>query len=221
MPARRAGGVSFKVQGCELPNVAAEVAAAQTDVRRFVVESGWDESFAARTFDSVEVFGDQEDLWERILELNQLPSNTPLPTAGLVAALEKRVLVAVCPAEYLRLNPEYAAGEFSWRRLLAHEIFHRVHVNLLDGNEDAMGPPWFYEGLAVLAAGQHLDTGLVYHNAAEALAGAQTKAPLAYRRFLAAVRYFTRCASVPELVAHAGGVGFDAWLKETCTRARR
>jgi hypothetical protein len=130
-----------------------------------------------------------------------------------VAALENRILMAVCPNEFLRLSPEYAKWNDSWQRLLAHEITHRFHVNLLHGNEDAMGPSWFYEGFAVFGAGQNLDEGLMYNSALEALSSVHEKGPLAYRRYVAAVRFFMQTKPLDKLIEHAGKPDFEDWLK--------
>src|SRR5690606_6160377 len=96
--------------------------------------------------------------------------------------------------------------------LLAHEMVHRLHVEILKGNDAGMGPQWFFEGFAVYGAGQAIDEGLVYGTAAEALAGAHEKGALAYRRYLAAVKYFVRKTPLRELVERAGGAEFERWL---------
>ncbi|MBI5548532.1 MAG: hypothetical protein HY901_32010 [Deltaproteobacteria bacterium] len=198
---------------CASLDVRGEVAAAEDIVAAFARQEGWDPALARGTFDAVEVFDTQDALWRRVLSLNSLPQDTPLPTSGLVAGIEKRVFVVVCPAEYLRLNPEYARRTESWRRLLAHEIAHRLHVNTLAGNDDAMGPVWFFEGFAVLAAGQNLDEGLAYPDVKEALAATKEKGPLAYRRFVAAVRLLAARHPLKELVAKANEAGFEEWLQ--------
>ena len=122
--------------------------------------------------------------------------------------------MAVSPEEYARVAPDYAHQDDAWTRLLAHEIGHRLHVAVLDGNEDAMGPQWFYEGFAVVAAGQQLGPPLEYATPAEALRGVHEDAPRSYRRFGAAVRFFAGRHPLPTLVARAGSVDFESWLAE-------
>ena len=191
-----------------------EVAEAEEIVASFAVANGWEETLARKTFDAVEIFKTHNALWQRVLSINGMPLDTALPPGTtMVAGIEKRVLVAVCPDEYAKVYPEYGSQPDSWRRLIAHEIAHRLHVNLLDGNEDAMGPSWFFEGFAVIAAGQTLDHGLVYTTATEAFAGVREKGPLAYRRFSAAVRYFLKEHPLKELVDHAGKEDFEGGLE--------
>ena len=182
-------------------------------VQEFAREHGWTRQTSVRTFDSAEIFADQAALWRRILELNKLPLNQPLPTKGLAAGIEGRVLVALDPRGYARVAPEYAREPNSWVRLLAHEMVHRLHVVILNGNEDAMGPQWFFEGFAVLGAGQTIDEGLTYRSDREAFDGVRdAKSPLLYRRFVAAVRYFSGRVPLAELVEKAGSKDFEGWL---------
>ena len=57
--------------------------------------------------------------------------------------------------------PDQPWSEKEYRRLVVHEAAHRVHeaIAIRDfGSSDAMGPGWFFEGLAVTCAGQ-FDTG--------------------------------------------------------------
>jgi len=196
-----------------------EFARAVVDAKSIVVDfaarHGWEKQAQVSMFDTVEIFSSQQDLWQRVKELNKLPAETPLPTAGLVAGLESRVLLAVHPEEYARISPAYAtAQKDAWTRLLAHEIAHRLHVVILNGNEDAMGPAWFFEGFAVLAAGQAIGSDIVLKSSDDALAQvADAKSKGAYSRYAAAVRFFLTKTSLSELVAKAGQKDFEAWLK--------
>lgn len=180
----------------------------------FARAHGWTEEAEVSLFDRVEIFSTQQALFQRILQIHNLPKTTPIPTKTLVAALEGRVLLAVTPTTYEAIAPEYAAQPRSWTRLMAHELIHRLHVEILSGNEEAMGPQWFYEGLAVIGAGQRLDAGLAYTSPEEALTAVADKAaPRLYRRYAAALRYFMTEAPLPELVTRAGAPDFEAWLQ--------
>ena len=35
---------------------------------------------------------------------------------------------------------------YGYEKLIAHELAHAYHIQLLDGDEESMGPVWFYEG---------------------------------------------------------------------------
>ncbi len=196
------------------PDVRAAVERACRHIDTFAAAHGWKHLVGDCFYDRVEVFETQPELTDRIIALHQLPPETKLPT-GVVAALEKRVLMAVTETENQRLNPAYTQQDDAWARLLAHEIGHRLHVAVLDGDEDAMGPSWFFEGFAVVAAGQKLGAPLTYTSAEDALQGCHSNAPLAYRRYAAAVRYFMSRVPLATLVEQAGSTDFEQWLKTT------
>ncbi|MBI5631233.1 MAG: hypothetical protein HY921_10170 [Elusimicrobia bacterium] len=193
--------------------VAGLVNQATTMVAEFAKSRGWAKEAEVSQFDSVEIFSSQDALWRRIVELDKFPADTKLPTDGLAAALESRILLAVAPREYKRLRPEYAAQKEAWVRLLAHELVHRLHVQILGGNDDAMGPGWFFEGFAVVGAGQSLKPAIKYTTAKEALDGAATKGRGAYARYAAAVRFFMSKVHLSELLKRAGQENFEDWLK--------
>jgi len=179
----------------------------------FAEQQGWSGLVQDCFFDSAEVFSEQAALKQRILGLHGLPPETPLPD-GVVAALEKRVLLAVTPEINARLNPAYAVQDDAWDRLLAHEMVHRLHIAVLGGDEDAMGPQWFYEGFAVVGSGQQLGEPLEYASAEAALEGAlDSESEQAYRRFGAAVRFFARRIALAELVEQASNEDFEGWLQ--------
>ena len=180
-------------------------------VRAFASAHGWGDRMSDCFYDDVRVFETQEGLFDAIRAVHGLPPDAAFPD-GVVAALEQRHLMVVTPQAYARIAPAYARQDDAWTRLMAHEIGHRLHVAILDGDEDAMGPPWFFEGFAVVAAGQQLGDPLAYETADEALAAVYEDAPLAYRRFGAAVRFFGASHSLPTLVARAGGPDFESWL---------
>ena len=183
-------------------------------VRDAATAHGWTEHIDEPFWDRFEVYDTQAQLWDRIIALHGLPPDSPLPTSGLVAGLEKRVLLAVAPEECARLRPGYAAGDQAWTRLLAHESAHRLHVRVLKGDEDAMGPTWFFEGFASVIPDQELGIDVPITSLAEALEAARFKGDGSYARYQAAVAWLSEQIPLAELVAHAGDAEFEAWLKE-------
>ena len=180
-------------------------------VREFAEHHGWTAHLQDPFFRGVELFQTQGALWQRILELNGI-SDIPMPTDGLTAALENQVLVAVVPEEAQRVRPEYFASNEDWIRVLAHEIVHRLHVRILGGNEEAMGPVWFFEGFAVMGSGQVFGDELEVESVDRALELAHSEGRGAYARYAAALRFFALQVPLAELVAHAGDADFEAWL---------
>ncbi|MCA9648192.1 MAG: hypothetical protein KC492_46180, partial [Myxococcales bacterium] len=134
---------------------------------------------------------------------------------GLSATLEEGHLLAVSPTEYQRLHPEYEHGDSAWPELLAHELVHGLHVAVLHGNADAMGPTWFFEGLAVVGSGQPFGQGRSFDSNRAALAALKEPSdPRAgsYATYAAVVRYFMTKVPLPELIERAKDANFEQWL---------
>jgi hypothetical protein len=188
--------------------LAREVLAGHAITARFAAAHGWSARMSG-LFRAVEIFAAQEALWHRVLALNGIAPR-PLPTKGLAGGVEKGILVLVTPEEYRRVQPDYAAVDGAYRRLIAHEIAHRLHVSILRGDDDAMGPVWFYEGFAVVASGDLRTTPVSVTQAWEAT---QAKGPGSYRSYAAALRCFMGQVRIEELVARAGRPDFETWLR--------
>lgn len=192
----------------------ARVRGAEAIMRAFAAEHGWTDRVELFWRGGVEIHDDQQALWQRVLELHGVKEDRPLPTQGLTAALEKEVLLAVTPEAYARIVPDYAQEDRAYERLLAHEMVHRLHVSILGGDEEAMGPTWFYEGFAVVGSGAL--EGIETATAQNLSAFKAAKGPGAYARFAAALRYYLDCLPLPELVAQAKRSDLDAWLSARC-----
>ena len=166
-------------------------------------------------FDRLEIVGDQRELWRRLIELSGSPPDQPNPKAGLAAGLVGETIVAVPPAVYRdEIETTYGTDREAWEKLVAHEMAHVLHVRWVGGDEGKMGPEWFYEGFAVLAADQkppreeRIDS---WPLAADAVA---SKGPGSYAKYDGALRFFLRHTSLGELVMGAGEPGFEDWLRD-------
>jgi hypothetical protein len=135
-----------------------------------------------------------------------------VPTDGLAAALVNGHLIVVTPEEYMKVRPEYASRPDAWARLLAHEMIHIVHERAVGSDCDAMGPKWFFEGLAVLGSDQDLGQRSRFTSAAEALTTVKDDSRGSYARYNEAVGYFAERIPLKELVSRARNDDFEAWL---------
>jgi len=206
-------------QGISLPEslqeqrdwYAAQIVAAQRLVEDFAQQHGWQARMRVFFERGVEIYLSQEKLWRRICEVHGIPPTTAIPTLGLAAALEKGILMAVTPELYAQVQPQYGTAEGAYVRLLAHEIAHRLHIAVLDGDEDAMGPPWFYEGFAVVASGDLVDVEVA--NAADVWEHLQATGKGAYAHYAAGLRFLMGVVPLEELVAQAGRPDFEPWLQ--------
>jgi hypothetical protein len=186
-------------------------------IASFAVDHEW-AAYMRVFFDrGIEIFVRQADLWARIRELYALPGATPLPTPGLAAALEWGILLAVTPEEYMRVAPEYGSSPEAYQRLLAHEVAHRLHVSILGGDEDAMGPLWFYEGFAVVASGDLTDPPRGNHTWEALIA----PGPQAYRRYGALLRRLMERIPLSDLVDRARAHDFEQWARSVFLREQK
>ena len=195
----------------ERAGLRAHVLGAQRRLRAFAARHSWSAAVRTPFAHSVRIFADKSAFDRDLLALCGLEPATRLP-ATYSAALEQGVLVSVAPELYRRLYPQGDEPD-AFEKLLTHELAHRLHVRLLDGDEQAMGPVWFYEGFALYAAEQligaapQLDREQVWAVVGDAERGD-------YRGYVTVLRHFLKRADLPELVAHAGQEGFTAWLEQ-------
>jgi hypothetical protein len=187
--------------------IAGYVVKAHRIIETFASEHGWSDRMRVFFERGVEIHATQLGLWQRILELHGQPRDRPLPVKGLAAALEKGVLLAVTPEEYRRVQPAYASKPGAYTRLLAHEIAHRLHVALV--GDERMGPTWFFEGFAVVAAGDLLSEPVSEEVAWE---GMRARGPGSYKKYAATLRYLMTRIPLPEMISKAGDKDFEAWL---------
>lgn len=188
------------------PEFAAAVVRALGIVAGFAARHGWDAHMGTPFFDAVAIFDDhaafRDDLFRRL----GLPADTPFPST-YVAALDGRVLTAI-PPEVFRANvPAFDEPE-AWPKLLAHEIAHRLHARILGGDEDRMGPVWFFEGFALVAAGQL--EGMADDATPAALAAAVRSPERGdYRLYAGILRRLLATHPLPALVARAAESDFS------------
>ena len=82
-------------------------------------------------------------------------------------------------------------------------FLNRLHVRILNGNEKAMGPIWFFWGFAIYAAGQFED----YHpkmERTEILEIIQSAKRGSYKKYGVVFRYLLKRNSIHDLIEHAG-----------------
>jgi len=180
---------------------------AQRRLREFALGNGWGHFVEERFAHRAEIYDDQRSFVQALLTAAGADSSTELPKE-VSAALEKGVFMSVSPAVYSRIYPE-GIEEAAFEKLIAHEMAHRLHIRILGGNEDAMGPTWFFEGFAIYAAGQFSDASLppdeVWKVVRETERGS-------YRRYAAVMRHFLKRTSIQDLVTRAGDGDFLDWL---------
>jgi len=128
------------------------VNAARVNIISFAKEYGWGVLTKEEFMDRVIIFDYKNEFNLTLLKLAEADPTKHLPDT-YCAALEKRTLISVTPEYFSEVYPE-GNEDRSFEKLLTHEIAHRLHIRILNGEEKAMGPIWFYEGFAIYAADQ-------------------------------------------------------------------
>ena len=155
------------------------------------------------------VYADKPSFDHDLLELCGLDPALELPKT-YCAALEQGVLMSVSPQLYRDLYPQGDEPN-AFEKLLTHEMAHRLHIRILCGDEEAMGPVWFYEGFALYAAGQ-FETTAPLMTSCEIWDVVNAKERGDYRRYATVFQHFLSKAPLQQLVDMAGRAGFVDWL---------
>ena len=184
--------------------------AAQRRLAAFARRHHWQEYVAAPFARQARIYASKKLFDHDLLCLCGLDPALELP-ATYCAALEQEILVCVAPEIYRAVYPE-GDEPHAYEKLLAHEMAHRLHIRLLNGDEEAMGPVWFYEGFALHAASQFEHTAPQL-SPDEIWSVVNDPERAAYRRYASVFQHFLRQTSLPELVARAGKAGFIRWLR--------
>jgi hypothetical protein len=185
--------------------------AAQRRLQQFAKRNGWGNLVKENFTDRAEIFDGQDKLMERAFEITNAPLSTEFPKQ-FSACLEYKIFMSVSPQLYSQIYPE-DTDKNAFEKLISHEMAHRLHIRILNGNEEAMGPIWFFEGFALHAAGQFekynpkMETAEVWNIV-------ESEKRESYRKYAPVFRYFLEKASIRELIAHAGNKDFFDWLRK-------
>jgi len=179
------------------------------NLQAFAQKSGWSELSRDSFFDSVMIFDDKKAFDRALLKIAGADPAMELPET-FCAALENRILIAVTPEYYSKVYPE-GIEPHSYIKLLTHEMAHRLHIRILDGNEEAMGPVWFYEGFALCAANQftNSDIRLSPQEMSDIMKDPERGS---YLKYNAIFRYFASRVPLMELILKARDEKFNEWL---------
>lgn len=181
---------------------------AQMRIWRFAEKHGWN-GYWDHFVDHAEIYDDKRKFDAAVLKLDGQIPGVPLPKA-FSACLERGIFLGVSPGLYSLNYPDGVEND-SYEKLIAHEIAHRLHVRILNGNDDAMGPVWFFEGFALHAAGQFGDgSQAVTPTAMRAIV--ESKERGSYRSYACAMKYLLNVVPLETLVRMAGKKDFSAKL---------
>jgi hypothetical protein len=185
---------------------------AQLGLRAFAAKNGWTQLTDAPLMKRAEIYDTKEDYDRHVYSLDPELRGKSIPKT-FTAGIEKDVFFAVSPDIYDAVFPQ-GREEDSYIKLIQHELAHRLHIRIVQGREEKMGPVWFYEGFAVSAADQ-------YSAAAPKLTKeelwdiVEAKQRGSYLKYRSSFDHFLQKHTLPDLIQHAGDPDFADWLKKT------
>jgi hypothetical protein len=223
----------FAVHNCSSPvdpNLSANAAAARDRAAAFFAELG----FVLNRRDivrQVEFFCTADSARRALAAAFGSPeSEIPATFSGTV---QNATLFLVSPQLYKK-NFIQLYGSALWRddeyeKLMLHELLHSAHelvAKQLFGSEDGMGPPWLFEGLAIVASGQlpvHQSelNQLTVNDFNEFLRAAQNgelKSPV-YVQYSKFYRFLLRFVSNQWLVQNAGKPDLPDLLRQAISHS--
>ncbi|MBN2857590.1 MAG: hypothetical protein JXN63_04235 [Candidatus Delongbacteria bacterium] len=178
-------------------------------IKSFAAEYSWEKHTEKSFMDKVMIFDSKPEFDKMLLGLCEMPLDTELPET-YCGALEERVLAVVTPEIYSTVYPQGIENDF-YTKILAHEIAHRLHICILEGDEEAMGPIWFFEGFALFAADQFEHSGLTL-TTEEIIDILKTEDRGSYEKYAYIFRSLVNKADLKELVAKAGDSDFNQYI---------
>ena len=187
------------------------IIAAQRRLRSFAQKHNWHNHTQQPFAKLFQIYSDKKSFDHNLLSTCGLDTNTKLP-ATYCAALEQEILMSVSPDLYRSLYPDGDEKD-AFEKLLAHEMAHRLHIRILNGDENAMGAVWFYEGFALYAAGQ-FEKNAPRLNTAEIWTIVNDPERGSYKKYASVFQYFLKKVPIHQLVENAAKDDFANWLKE-------
>ena len=225
----------FALHNCSSPvdpNLSATAAAARDRAAAFFAELGFvlNQRDIAR---HVELFCTRDSARRAVAAAFGSPeSEIPAAFSGTV---KNATLFLVSPQIYkenfIGLYGSALWGDDEYGKLMLHELLHSAHelvAKRLFGSEEGMGPPWLFEGLAIVASGQlpvrqsELNQ-LTVNDFNEFLRAAQNgelKSPV-YVQYSKFYRFLLRFVSNQWLVQNAGKPDLPDLLRQAISHSPR
>ena len=184
---------------------------AQKRLIHFAINHGWEKHIKESFADKAIIFETHKDFKNYLIKSGLLDNSMEIPKT-YSAVLENKELLLVSPEVYAENYPD-GIEEDSYEKLMCHEMVHRLHVKILNGDEDKMGPVWFYEGFAIYGSNQfeNMNIQLSESEMSEIL---KSKKRIDYKKYGVMIRYFLKTKSLSDLVQNAHDIGFNDYLTD-------
>ncbi len=182
---------------------------AQNRLNNFAIMHGWEKYINESLVDKVIVFETRKEFKDYVVSHCDFDPSIEIP-ATLSAVLENRELLLISPELYAKDYPD-GIEDNSYEKLMCHEMVHRLHVRILNGDEDKMGPVWFYEGFAIYGSNQfeNINIELSESEISEIL---KSEKRIDYKKYGFIIRNFLKSKTLNDLVQNAHKDGFSDYL---------
>lgn len=184
---------------------------AQQRLERFCAGHDWGFLLREPIIKKVQIFDSKADYDALLRQLYPEGAQMTIP-ATFVAGFEKDFFFAVSPEIYAKNVAKFVEPQF-YEKLITHEMAHKLHIRLVNGQEEKMGPIWFWEGFATFVASQfEAEPCTISREQVEAVMATPERGD--YRLYNQTFKYFVKLVPIQELVRRAGQDGFHEWLLE-------
>ncbi len=185
------------------------VVKAQRRLKHFSEKHNWTEYINEPFAQIIEIYDNKNEFNKRLEQIFKLEESVEIPDT-YCAFLENKILATITPDIYEKVFPE-GIEEDSYEKLLCHEMAHQFHIRILDGDEDAMGPVWFFEGFAIYVSNQ-FSNSVTDITKDEIIRIINNKDRGSYRKYSEVIRYVINKIPLPALIRRAGDNNFNNWI---------
>lgn len=186
-----------------------QVLAAKGRIKTFAMEHNWQAFVNTPLVKRLRVLSSKALFDEAVLSAFNLENSTNIPKTA-VAVVAGEELLMVPPEIYMELYPQGYEKDY-YLKLMVHELAHVLHIRILNGDEDKMGPKWFYEGFALYAANQFAESKneLSLEEIREVIFSVQDAGYKTYKEIIEKV---VEKMELEKLVENAGESEFSDWI---------
>lgn len=175
----------------------------------FAKNNNWEDLIESSFVDSIIIYDNKKAFDTNILLFAGADTSMKLPSS-FCGLLDKRTMFLVTPEVYSTSFPD-GIEDRSYEKLITHELAHSFHIRILNGEEDAMGPTWFYEGFAISLANQFVDSKLEMDILEiENIMNNPEKG--SYEMYGYIFNYFNEKVELREMLIRAKDIDFNEWL---------
>ena len=179
---------------------------AQIRLKEFSIKYGWENNIQKPFLSNIYIYDNQSKLINKLVEITNL-NKEDFPEK-ISAVINNRKLYILSPKAYLKVYPE-GNEDKAYEKLITHELAHQLHLRILNGKDELMGPIWFYESFAIFAADQFKNYNLESSVIWEVI---KSEERISYKYYGAIIRFLLNKTTLNQLVEKAKKEDFIDWI---------